>query len=297
MNVYVDIPFQSYAIQRVVDDLKLYVPAKVQIVSSEQEADLVVLHIIGRRDATLRKAQDLRKQGKRYAIIQYCLRSTKEPNTEAWREIWQGAHLIWSYYNLPALIKQDRNRIKLPNFLHSPLGVHCDVFHCHNTESRKYIIATNGGHRLTESIREAKLAADHVGRPIFHVGNPIGGLGVNVEFANGMTDHALADHYNECEFVAGLRRTEGFELEVVEGALCGARPIVFDAPHYHQWYGDFAELISEGPREEVYESLVKLFKRGAKPMRQTEMDMVAVRFDVSRIIDEFWRRVLWTPWL
>ena len=102
----------------------------------------------------------------------------------------------------------------------------------------------------------------------------------------------MADYFSQCQFVSGLRRIEGFELPVLEGALCGARPIVFDQPHYKHWFKDFAVFIGEGSREEVIDSLESVFRIGAIPVSENEKALIRERFNWYKIIRGFWERIL-----
>jgi hypothetical protein len=287
----------SQALGRVVDALARYAPAGVEVVDDARAADVVVLHVVGRRDRIRAAAEQFTRQGKRYAIIQYCLRSTLRPSTADWVDIWRGAALVWSYYDLPALCAEDG--VCAPfEFYHAPLGVDSGVFHpmpapdsnSRGPALRSFVICTHGPSRLTESVREAVYAARRIGERVFHLGPDLR-QGPDVICRMGMDDPTLARRYSACEFVAGLRRVEGFELPAAEGLLCMTRPVMFDRPHYRQWFDGLAEFIPERPREEVVDSLEAVFlRRGARPVTQGEWIRAADRFDWRSIIGGFWER-------
>ena len=288
MKVHVTQPPESRGIERVARALIRFVPSHLNLVSDWRNADLVVLHVIGRQDAVYRQAERLRMHGKRYAVIQYCVRSTMRPNTSGWVELWENAALVWSYYDLPALCAADGTIADFP-FYHAPLGADAAVFRIMNRETRPLIIATSGLSWLSESVKEATRAAWAMGRRTFHIGPNLKRSGIF--YSDGIDDRALAMALNRCEFVAGLRRTEGFELPAVEGLLCGARPICFDRPHYRQWYEPWAVFIPEGSREEVFSALVSVFEGRARSVSNGERRHAAAFFDWRVIVRGFWDQV------
>lgn len=283
-------PVESWALRRVADALAKYSPHEV--VEDQDDADLVVLQVIGRQDRNHARAKRLRDRGQMYAIVQLCLRSTMRPSTEGWVSLWEPAALTWSYYDLRALCAEDGVEGDF-RFYHAPLGVDASVFYPRG-RLRKYIIATSGLSRLQESVREAEIAAGRVNLPMFHLGPKLH-LGPHVTCARGMDDNGLAEILSQCEFVAGLRRTEGFELLAAEGLVCGARPVCFDRPHYRQWFSPWAIFIPEGPREQVVSSLERVFRGGAISVSSEERQAAKVRFDWETIVAEFWRRVCHGP--
>lgn len=283
-------PVDSWVLKRVADALIQYAPHDIDIVSSSDGADLVVLQIIGRQDRNWGRVTRLKGRGQRYAIVQFCLRSTRRPLTENWFPLWRDAVLTWSYYDLKALCAEDGTPQDFP-FYHAPLGVDATVFYPRDYPQRQYVIATSGLSAVTESIREADFAARRVGRLMFHLGHELN-RGTHITCARGMDDDILAKWLSQCEFVAGLRRTEGFELLAAEGLLCGARPICFDQPHYRQWFGPWAIFIPEGSREQVIDSLEGVFRSGAEPVTEEERNAAKVLFDWDTIIAGFWNRTI-----
>lgn len=280
----------SLALKRVITALAQYVPSNIEIVADLGAANLVVLHVIGRQDGNTKRAKRLRARGKQYAVIQYTVRNTREPSTENWFPIWRDAVLTWSYYDLKRLCAEDGVPQNFP-FYHAPLGVDSTVFYPRDVQ-RKYLIGTSGDYWLSESIREAVYAAKRVRRPVFHLGPELN-RGSDVTCVSGIDDDTLASWYSQCEFVAGLRRTEGFELPAAEGLLCGARPVCYDQPHYRQWFDPWAVFIPETSRAPIIDDLEVVFRQGAYPVTKAERDAAKIRFDWNKIITGFWNRVLW----
>lgn len=295
MKVYLELPTESRGIRRVRDALVKYAPPSVEVVQRPQDADLEIIHVIGRHDSVKARIDALRVKNKPYAMIQYCLRSTMNPKVQDWIDMWKGATLVWSYYNLAEMYVQDYRETpdQLPfHFFYAPLGVDGEVFTDMNfyADPPEFVIGASSQHALSESARECAFAAKEVGRKMFFLGHELR-RGKDIVCETNLTDEELAQRYSECEFVSGLRRFEGFELPVVEGLLCGARPIVFDRPEMRHWFGEFAEFIPEESREKVIESLVKLFKKGANPVSEAEKAIARVRFNWDIIIRGFWLKV------
>lgn len=290
MKAYIKPLESSWALEKVIHALTRYAPDSVEIVNDQNEANLVILHIIGRQDRTRRQAINIKRSRKRYAVIQYSLRSTMRPSTEGWFPLWQGAALTWSYYNLKALCVEDGTSTDFP-FYCAPLGVDTTIFYPRYYQERQHVIGSSGPSWLTESVREATLAASSMGRSVFHLG-PEKRRSSNVMYASGIEDDALADLLSQCEFVAGLRRTEGFELLAAEGLLCGARPICFDRTHYRQWFDPWAIFIPEGSRKRVVDSLEAIFRSRIPPITDAEIATAEKLFDWKTIIEGFWSR-LW----
>lgn len=294
MKVYLETFSDSLALARVRQALVTYKPRKVIVTDNEREADLVIIHINGRRDAVERRIMEIRRRNKEYAVIQYALRSTQKPKTGDWSQIWTRARLVWSYYDLPRLCGEDGpfwSKDDSFKFYHAPLGVDSRIFKPQRVSGTgKYIVAAVGRDWLTESVRECVLAARAVDRTACYIGPEINRAGFSQ--ARDVSDLLIAQLYSFSNYVSGLRRIEGFELPAAEGLLCGARPILFDRSHYRQWYGMWAEYIPEAPRQEVVDSLVALFSAPPRPVTPAERKDAREVFNWHDIISGFWRACL-----
>lgn len=289
MNVYLAPPdTPSRALDRVAAAFAKYPHPGITLVANEQAADLVVLQVVGRRESILKKARQILDRGQSYSVIQYVQRSTKTPHTKWWIELWQSAQVVWSYLPLDEWAHEDHYGGSAFAFYQAPLGVESDIFTTRNLK-RHITVMTSGRDWLTESVRECALAADAVGGVAVHLGAE---LRRDVACFSGLSDAALAILYNQCQYVSGLRRIEGFELPAAEGLLCGARPILFDREHYRRWHGTWAEYVTEGDRPAVIEQLVELFKQPVRPVTQQEREDAAWRFHWPNILHGFWERCL-----
>jgi glycosyltransferase involved in cell wall biosynthesis len=280
----------SRAMTRVEQALLANLPLGLTAVPRREDADLVVFHVVGFPD-TLEALAQLRP-GQAYALLQYCLRSTQRPSTASWRPLWERAAVVWSYYDLAALCAEDGTQaVGLP-FYHAPLGANPNVFSLRGpkTEPSRWRIMTSGYVAETEGVREAAEASRQLGLKQFHLGPDLA-LGPHVTHRLGISDDLLAQTYRSCDYVAALRRVEGFELPAVEGLLCGARPIAFDRPHYRAWFGDWAEYVPEADPETVTAALREILAKDPRPVTENEREAAAARFSWGSAARGFWQAV------
>lgn len=293
MKVYLELPTESRGLKRVYDALIRYKPDDIEVVKDEDQADLVILHVIGRHDQIEKKTYELEARNTPYIMIQYAIRSTMRPSTLEWVDMWQRARLVWSYYDLPALCIEDglyrEGVLTSFPFYHSPLGADPDVFFPRDTTGNKYVVTASSQHALAEGARECAFATKEVGGKMAFIGHELR-RGPDIVCMQNVTDLQLSYIYTESEFVSGLRRIEGFELPAVEGLFCGARPILFDAPHYKHWYGNMALYIREQSREEVIDALKIAFKVGPVPVSREEIERAHKIFNWETIITNFWKK-------
>lgn len=291
MKIYLELPQESRGIARVRDNLIKYLPPGATVVKDRKQADLIIFHVIGRHDMVGKQVESAISRGQRYAMIQYCLRSTMQPHTKEWIGMWSGAECVWSYYDLNELRKEDGGQMS-DNFYHAPLGIDPAFANFkpddHSISRSDLILATSQGY-LVESARECVLATQYVHDSMIYLGRELNKEGVSC--FDGVDDKELASLYSYCKYVSGLRRIEGFELPVIEGLSCGARPIVFDQPHYRKWFKDFAVFIPENDRESTIYSLIDVFMGKYKPVTQDEVDHARQVFNWQTIITNFYNKL------
>ena len=289
MKVFVDPPNNDRGLHRIGDALKKYKTDNIEIVNNELEADLVVLYAYGRHDTLLAHTDALKSTKRAYALIQTSLRSTKYPSTIDWFELWKNAKVVWSTYDLFSLCDEDGTPYPSNNIYYAPFGTDFTL-NSENKQETDFVIAASSQGYLVESARECILASRNVGKKVFYLGKELN-RGVDVVCKTGIPDWELTNWYSRCDYVSGLRRTEGFEFPVLEGALCGARPILFDKPHYRYWFNPFGLFIPEEPREQVIESLTKIFSAPAAPrVSETEKKLIKAVFDWKSLVGDFYKR-------
>lgn len=272
----------SFAMNRVVQALRRYVPKGVEVTEHLPSADLQVAHVIAH------DSLDSVNYEKPHVIIQYCLETASDGGVP-WSDRWTKAKLIWSYYDLQ----------NVTNFYYAPLGVD-DTFALaalyeslgprNGVMTSGYVSSSKG-----EAIEEVAWAAWMLQMPWLHLGpGNIEGMRNKYPMTviHGVTDQALARHYRDVNWVSGLRHTEGFELPVIEGLCCGARPVVFDRPDMTQWYTGHAAFVPECDGPELVKHLLDILDSEPEPVSRDERQWVLERFNWERIIKGFWERAL-----
>ena len=277
MKLYFDNPTKSIAIDRVVENLERYMTD--DRVHDKAQADLIILHVYGRHDHVEREVRSIIDSGRQYAIIQYALKSTRNPSPKDWKNIWDDAAVVWSYYELPT-----------PNLYHAPLAASPETFYPTKIK-KEFLVGTLGVKECYESecFGEVHLAAFQAVGKVVHVGeklneNPI------VTYYSGLTDEELRQTYNKCKWFATLRRKEGFEIPAIEALLCGVRPIMFDTPIYRQWFDGLAKFIPEKDTTKTVKSLRDLFKGEISRVTPAEIEETKKRFNWEKSIKGFLER-------
>jgi len=283
MNVYVR-PLRklSIAMQRLSYALAVNAPRGIRIVGDPREADLQVLHVIG-TDAL----EEVRAP--RYVAIQYV---TNMLAAAEWAPIWRDAALVWSYYDLQAAVEAEGTP-----FLRLPMGVDGATFKLPAAGARDIGIVTTGYVHGpgAEALEEPAAAAHACGLSTVHVGPSLPeGMGARPprwtsEF--DIPDRRLVELYQQARWVSGLRHAEGFEMPVLEGLCCGARPIVFDRPDAAHWFGDHAVRVPESEGPELVDMLVRRMADAPKPVTQAERAAVLETFDWQAVAARFWAAV------
>lgn len=279
MKVYLDASKSlSRAMFRVANALRRTAPMNVHVVDEPENCDLEILHAIDDRPA--------RGGSDEYAVIQYC-RYTSQSQSN-WQELWGGARAVWSYYDLD-IPPQTR-------FFHAPLGVHSEVFTLPKGHSMRPIGIVSSGYvsgPLAEAIEEVAEAAKRLRLSVFHLGpSSVEGMKARREHSwksgTGLTDAKLVEKYQNARWVSGLRHVEGFELPVIEGLACGARPIVFDRPDMRKWYDGYATFVPECSGEELVKELVNVMSLSPNTVTLEERKDVVADFNWDFITAGFW---------
>jgi len=272
----------SQSMHRMAAAIERHAPAGVVFTRRPEDADLQAVHVIGADSLQTLRAP-------RCVILQHCYLSAGAPR-EFWAQAFAGAELVWSHYDLSSIA---------PRFLRAPLGVDPGVFRWEDRSwyERTLGIVTSGfvSGAPAEAIEDAALACARIGLPTAHLG-PQDVVGMKSRPSGWRAHHGISDEdlcrlYGRARWVSGLRYVEGFELPVIEGFACGARPIVFDRPDMRHWYNDFASFVPECSGEELVSHLCAVMGR-ARPVTQTERDAVLARFDWGTLAREFWGRLL-----
>jgi hypothetical protein len=292
-------PGLSRAMTRVERALARHAPPDATLVDDRAAADLAVLHVIG-AEGVRPIVDELRRTGRRYAVIQYCLRTTSEPRTGWWRDIWADAAAVWSYYDLRAALRADG--VTEPDgwtFYDAPLGLDrafARAVSLPEPPTRPIGIMTSGYVAAgQEAIFECAVAAERVGLTTLHIGPPtVVGMArkpTGWTAAHDVDDATLARAYGSARFVSGLRYGEGFELPAAEGLACGARPIMFDRPDARRWFDGLAAFVPVSDGAPLTAAIAEVLCGHGPPVSAAERALAADRFNWTRIAAGFWAAI------
>jgi hypothetical protein len=273
---------------RVAHGLRNHAPSSIAFVDDPKDADVEVLHVIGPEALTYETP------ARALVPIQYCVGSAIGGDVSGWFPLWTRTKFVASYYDL---------RHKMPpgvRFLHMPLGVDSSLFNMNGSNTRRDIGVMTSGYVTgpgAEAIEEVARAAHANGMRTLHLGPVPVGLTAPLNEqtwgnVNGISDRELVRFYRRCQWVSGLRYIEGFELPVLEGLACGARPIVFDRADMHQWFDGHAVFVPECFGKELIDILTGVMAQPPDPVSWEEYAEVLSYFNWEIIADRFWAEVL-----
>lgn len=270
-------------IYRINKYLKLLAPSYVNFVKEPSQADLQILDVIGQGSLKF-------KYNNNIIYLQHCYLTAETTSQDYWLPLFKESKLVVTYMNLPKLTGSSDF-----SFLRLPWGVDPSVFF-NTMKPKKYMALTTGYVASTESIQEVYDSVSKINQKLVHVGGNLK-LGYYCDHFENISDEKLNELYNNSMFVCGLRKGEGFELPIIEGLMCGARGICFNADHYRFWYEDLVEYIEEGKSfEESYsqsivDQLDNLFSKAYRPVSLSEISLVKEKFSWKNIFSTFWKRV------
>lgn len=275
----------SRAMFRVANALEDYAPKGVEIVKDPRVADLQFLHVIGPNWKDHVYCD-------RFVAFQYC-RINKPKFQASIEELAHTAEVRFSYYT--------EDMIATPpgtSHVHTPLGV-SKAFNCNLNGIPRNITCMSSGHVAgfpAEAIQEVAEAVWNVAGFTCHLGpyEVQGFQNKPPQWSNvdGVQDSELALLYQSSRYVSGLRFMEGFELPVLEGLACGARPIVFDRPDMRQWYDGHARFVKPSKGDELIGYLTDIFKGDYWIVGQREREHIVERFNWETIAKRMWECML-----
>lgn len=281
----------GFGIPRVEREFKRFAPDCLRFVPRDafDAADVIILQFIG-RDSLVDRVMGC---GKPYVVLLYCFTPALDLSNVESSFDFQLLEKAACAYSFHALEEMGFSG----HFLLGPLGVDPEVFHPEPDVERVNTVMATGYVSSSEALCDLYLAAERVGGKLVHVGGDITGEcrrtfdeAFYVRYEN-VTDDRMRQLYSSCRFVSGLRRAGGFELPVLEGLLCGCRPICFDDLHYTRWFRDFALFVPE-TFDHLVDDLTGVFNAKCKPVTQDEMDRVVRAFNWRVLAQRFWDFVL-----
>jgi hypothetical protein len=267
----------SRAMLRVSKALAKYAPPEVTIVDHPNKADVQVLHIIS--------YEGLPAAGREYVTIQYCFKSAGG-SRDQWNEFWRRNRFVWSYYNLDTPVP----------FYFAPLGVEGATFDILGASPRRSVM-TSGyvSGPGAEPIEDLALAAEETGLSNIHIGPQyIKGMSFYPKAWKNyldISDEKLVSLYNQSLWVSGMRHVEGFEMPIIEGLACGARPIAFYREDMLHWYDGHVVFVPEVNGKELREILVKMLQSPPVPVTMDERKTIVTKFNWETIANGFWQQM------
>jgi glycosyltransferase involved in cell wall biosynthesis len=256
-----------------------YAPSEIEFVDSYENADYQVLDI-----AKLSDFDNVRC--KRYVVNFHCRGMWSEENIKDYLPFFKKAIAVYSHIDLKAELPE------LENFVMGPWGVDHRAFYKTRENKHKFIILNTGSIPQTEGIYESVAAADVIKKDIIHTGPNLGIRNKSYNVCkNFLTKEQLRQTYQNCSYTSGMRRKEGFEKTVLEGLLCGSRPICFDTPLYRGWYGNLVEYVVEGDMNETTNGLLSIFTGPYRDVTDEERAMVKKIFSWQNVATNYWKNI------
>lgn len=247
-------------------------PDGVEWVGDKNQADYTVIHTVGGEQLAQMREMDLSK----VINIQHCVFTTWSP-IEEWEPIWEKALLNVSFHDLKSYTTKEINALRIP------WGADVNLFT--NQGLKKHIDVFATGHVAdTECIDLVYRACKNKDKVLYHTGENFRYQAPNYKHLSYMDDTEFVKRLNSTKFTSCLRRVEGFELMGIEGALCGAVPIVPRLPTYdfYEGFGEFVDM--DGDIVSQVENLLD----GNYFMTGEKIDYVRDKFSWQTICSSFY---------
>lgn len=273
-------------IYRINKYLRIYSPEWAEFVSSPKDADFQILDVIGKGSLEFINNNNL-------IFLQHCFLTSEDSSPNYWHPVLQRAKLVVSYMDLNRLLEN-----RQINFLRVPWGVDPNCFFTSENVEKNFEIISTGYISSTESIEEAYKAVHRIGKSMINIGKNFS-FGPGFSCKENISDEEFRRLYERSKYVIGLRKIEGFELPIIEGLLCGARGICYNADHYKHWFGNLVEYIDEDPMSSygvsysglVEEQIYNIITGQYRSVTQEEKELVKSKFSWKVIMKKIWERI------
>lgn len=280
----------GFSAHRVEKEFKRFAPEDIRFVGRYDigEADVIIVQFIG-RDGLV---DYLVEAGRPYVVIVYCITpGSNLSDLGSTFDYWmlKNACCAYSFHPLTEMGFTG-------NLLTGALGVNPETFYVEPAVERSNTVIGTGWVAASEGLKEIYTAAKRSGGKMVHVGCSLtkecGDIFEDAFYVRyeRVTDDKLRELYNSCKYVSGLRRSCGFELPVLEGLLCGCRPICFNNRYYTRWFKDFAIFVSE-TFDRLVDDLAAVFLSDYRPVTKDEIAYVVENFSWHKIAQTFWNFV------
>lgn len=234
---------------------------------SPEKADAVIIHVVG--GGEYNQALEL----KNAVVIQHCVFTT-QVTIPMWEKIWCNSLLNVSFHDLSSYSDKKFNSIS------TPWGAEPSIFH-YIPYARDNTVFATGHVASTEHLDSIYRACGRTGKQMLHTGENFKWNTQYYKYLKYMSDSELCSLFNHTKYIGCLRDIEGFEMMGIEGAFCGATPIVPDLPTY-RWYKDFGKFIDM--KQDIVEQLVAIFDSPFQELTTEKRQEVTARFSWKNII-------------
>ena len=269
-------PDLGKAFQRISIALRQYSPEKIEWVN-HNNADLFILHTVGGKEYDKFYTLPINKT----INIQHCYFTTAV-TPEQWFRLWKDAKLNISFHDLQSYT------IDKIEFLKVPWGADPNIFK-YNHYIKNIKVFTTGHVAATEALDLVHSACEKTNNIMYHTGANLKYPPLHYKYLNYMPDDMLGAYLNRAQYISCLRWIEGFEMMGIEGAMCGATPIIFDLPTY-SYYKGFGYFINS--TDNVEKQLAELFLSEYKPLSEEQIEYVRKNFDWKVIVESIFKRIM-----
>lgn len=240
-----------------------------------EQADAVIIHVVGGE-----QYNTVQQYLNKAIIVQHCY-LTADPGRVDYCSQWEKALLTISYQDLTRYTK------KKFNFFHTPWGYEPSIFHYTGEEKDIKVFAT--GHVAhTECLDVMHTACKRTNHVMYHTGEDFKYDPRSYHYLKYLDDAAFARMLNKTQYTSCLRRLEGFEMMGIEGAACGAAPIVLDSPSY-SWYKDIGITLEEN--KDLEEQLIPILLNTPKIVDQQKIKEFQWKPIITNIFNAIFERL------
>jgi len=282
---------------RISKNLRKYSPSSIEFVNSYEESDFVILH-----HQYLEDLDWYLNNCKKPMIF---LLSELQQNKSYFNDFFSNPLLKMTYTFHPLEILGYTNPNQNTRHIYAPWGFDEEIFNIDdvkavNSKRDNTIICFSfyDSEHLSEIYDSCRLTGGKMLHTDFRFHQFLRQGRVFDEkyhmFKEWISDEELIKWYLSCKFVSGTRSGSGFELPIIEGAVCGAKPICFDSIYYRKWFNEFALFIPEGEYDiDMTNNVTKIFNNSENTkMTVNEIKEVRNKFGWQTIATNFWKEVL-----
>lgn len=263
--------------ERISPALRKYSPESVEWVDKEEDADYILVHTVGGEEFVYMLSKPLNK----IINFQHCFLTVKNIEIEDWESIWENTLINISFHDFNWYTDKKIRKCV------TPLGADTSVF-VNKKLTKKYDVFGTGHVAETELLDVVYKACKTTGKTFLHTGHNFKWEYPTYIYRDYMPITTLVDTLNQTRYISALRDVEGFELMGIEGALCGAVPIVPNLRTYY-YYSGFGYFIDM--RYDPYEQIVELLNSDYEELTDEQIDRIKEKFNWEKIVKNIFNKI------